>query len=557
MASSDVSYCINPFCQQRESDGQAENCASCGLSLTVNGQYRLLSPITDLDKPRPTEVFEGRDKKGEHTIIKILRREEPSYFKLFEREAAVLRQLRHSGIPRVYASDLFTVKLPDGQDLYAFAMKKIEGSNLEDYLSRHQPISPTDAVDWLKQIVEILHYIHREGFIHRDIKPSNIILRPNGKIALIDFGGVRSTSTQTYLAKVSSSYITKLGSNGYTPHEQWHGQALPQSDFYALGRTMICLLTGLKPFELSVNEQDGKLIWRDLAPKAGVKLTQLLDQMTAFAPGKRPKNTEELLTLIHELSSAKTLPRPKRWMLAVGLVVTGLSFGGYSLSRDIRANYHYANALIERDEGNLIQAKASLVASIKIKPTGMAYQRLAAVCRESQDNACAIETYKQAIQRYPNRWEMYFDFGDFYERLSKPTEAEKLYRTAIEISPSEAVDAYNNLARLQILQNKLDVAVDLLMTAKNLPADVPLQSVLNKNLGWAFYLQGQHSRAEEALRQSLSLDDSNTAAHCLTARVQEELGRDAGVQWRRCTTMTAELPEVLQWQEEYITSLQK
>ena len=152
-------------------------------------------------------------------------------------------------------------------------MQKFEGQNLHAWIQSHGRISQTLALQWLQQLTEILDIVHRAGFFHRDIKPSNIIVQPNGQLALIDFGGVREV-TDTYLAKISGNggkitgggsqhEITAICTPSYSPLEQINGRAVPQSDFYALGRTFVYCLTGIQVINLTTDEKTGRLIWRD------------------------------------------------------------------------------------------------------------------------------------------------------------------------------------------------------------------------------------------------------------------------------------------------------
>ncbi|MFM8007926.1 MAG: protein kinase domain-containing protein, partial [Dolichospermum sp.] len=107
--------------------------------------------------------------------------------------------------------------------------------------------SEVQAIAWLKQLLEIIALVHNQKYLHRDIKPSNIMIRPDGQLVLIDFGTAREI-TKTYL--VNGGGITAISSSGYSPLEQMRGQAIPQSDFFALGRTFVFLLTGYQPGEL-------------------------------------------------------------------------------------------------------------------------------------------------------------------------------------------------------------------------------------------------------------------------------------------------------------------
>jgi serine/threonine protein kinase len=108
-----------------------------------------------------------------------------------------------------------------------------------------------------------LDKLHRQGLWHRDIKPSNIMLKPDGQLVLIDFGTVGVGET-----RIISTY--------YTPQEQIEGKTVPQSDFFALGRTFAYLLTGRHPYDLPQDAETEQLVWRNLASPISSALAQLL-----------------------------------------------------------------------------------------------------------------------------------------------------------------------------------------------------------------------------------------------------------------------------------------
>ncbi|MDY7014065.1 MAG: hypothetical protein SVX43_10810, partial [Cyanobacteriota bacterium] len=116
--------------------------------------------------------------------------------------------------------------------------------------------------------------------------------------------------TQTYLAKMGGgSGITSIASAGYTPLEQNNGKAVPQSDFYALGRTFVYLLTGKHPTEFDDDPDRGTLIWHADVLEGFSPLLELLDEMMAPFPAQRPKNTQEIFRRLAEIEQKYALFR--------------------------------------------------------------------------------------------------------------------------------------------------------------------------------------------------------------------------------------------------------
>ena len=153
-----------------------------------------------------------------------------------------------------------------------------------------EPIDADLARSWLEQLVDILDRVHQLHYFHRDIKPHNIMRRPDGQLALIDFGTAREV-TGTYINKVGGGQnVTEIISAGYTPPEQINGKDVPQSDFYALGRTFVYLMTGKKPTHFPENPRNGKLLWHDAAPHIPDHFASVIDYMMAPFPGNRPQH---------------------------------------------------------------------------------------------------------------------------------------------------------------------------------------------------------------------------------------------------------------------------
>jgi serine/threonine protein kinase len=253
---------------------------------------------------------------GTRKVLKVLLANYPQAVSLFQREAKILTLLEHPGIPKVEPEGYFTFWPQDSQEpLHCLVMEKIEGINLKEWLrnQNNQPIMPEQAIAWLKQLAEILIQIHRQHYLHRDIKPSNIMLQPNGRLVLIDFGAVRE-ATETYLQKLEGRGGTVIISPGYTPPEQVNGRAVLQSDFYALGRTFVHLLTGEHPLDLSkhpLTGELGELAWASSAPQVSQRLADLIDRLMAPLLGNRPKNAQQILHRLNEIERSSNQPKTR------------------------------------------------------------------------------------------------------------------------------------------------------------------------------------------------------------------------------------------------------
>ncbi|MBE9245208.1 serine/threonine protein kinase [Microcystis aeruginosa LEGE 00239] len=304
-------YCINPDCSQPDhpsnNNSNTRYCQSCGSELLLNGQYRvsrLLSDTTGFGVVY--EAFEGFTAK----ILKVLQEKwnnEPKALELFKREYDVLLELSRqnvTGVPR--ADAYFQYSTREGKILHCLVMEKVEGINLEQWLNQYDKLSQKRAFKWLREITLILDKIHQQNWLHRDIKPPNIMLRNSGELVLIDFGTARE-ETQTYHQKVKGQQVTGITSAGYTPNEQQHGQAVIQSDFHALGRTFVHLLTGKHPLEIydAVNDV---LPWREETENIHPLLLDFIDELMGRLPRNRPANTRVILQRLDEIERQLKLP---------------------------------------------------------------------------------------------------------------------------------------------------------------------------------------------------------------------------------------------------------
>ncbi|NEP10025.1 MAG: protein kinase [Symploca sp. SIO1A3] len=169
------------------------------------------------------------------------------HFKLFEREAKILKELNHPAIPHYL--DYFDVETNSGKG-FALVQSYINASSLEEQVKAGRTFSETELKEIAKEILAVLLYLHNRypSIIHRDIKPGNILLTNRsgnsvGQVYLVDFGSVQAAVSE-------GATRTIVGTYGYMPPEQFGERAVPASDLYALGTTLIYLASGQHPADL-------------------------------------------------------------------------------------------------------------------------------------------------------------------------------------------------------------------------------------------------------------------------------------------------------------------
>ncbi len=162
--------------------------------------------------------------------------------KLFEREAQILKQINHPRIPKY--RDYFHI---DERSLwFGLVQEYIPGSSLKQQLTQGKRFTEEQIRKIAVDVLLILKFLHQllPPVLHRDIKPSNLIWGEDEQVYLVDFGAVQDRSHQ------EGTTFTVVGTYGYAPMEQFGGRAIPASDLYALGASLIHLLTGTAPADL-------------------------------------------------------------------------------------------------------------------------------------------------------------------------------------------------------------------------------------------------------------------------------------------------------------------
>jgi serine/threonine protein kinase len=255
----------------------------------LNGRYRL-GP--KLGTGSQGEIFLARDDGLKHATdqerLVVIKRLSPrgtwKSFELFEREAKVLSQLRHAGIPRHLAS----FEEPPGT--FNLVMERMPGENLRE-LTKRRRLSQLELRDVLIRALEILDYLHTRSpvVVHRDIKPSNLLRAPDGKLALVDFGGVLDAARE-------GGGSTIVGTFGYMAPEQLHGRVIPATDIYALGATIVALAGGVEPED--VPRKGLRMDLERHLPALDDDLRRVLTAMTDPDPEKRPQRARDVVALL-------------------------------------------------------------------------------------------------------------------------------------------------------------------------------------------------------------------------------------------------------------------
>ncbi|MBP0017366.1 MAG: protein kinase [Cyanobacteria bacterium SBLK] len=200
---------------------------------------------------------------------------------LFEREARILQNLDHPGIPKYY--DFF---LEDNKKY--LAMELIHGQNLERRIYEKGTILPQQAIDWAIQTCEILDYLHNldPPLVHRDIKPANLMVRHLDKrVVLLDFGAVK---------EIGTPLGTRIGAEGYSAPEQERGQPCPQSDLYAIAPTLVFLLTGHSPLKYYQHQGDMYRLDVSKIPTIAPALQRVITNASEPPLKQRYKTAKEL-----------------------------------------------------------------------------------------------------------------------------------------------------------------------------------------------------------------------------------------------------------------------
>lgn len=286
--------CAN--CTEEVPDGNF--CPSCGQPPLLNGTYQLDQIVghgAHGTTYRATRVHDG----GVFAIKELLVRKVESVkaLELFGREVRILRELNHPGVPEFIEE----LHVDAGRSVALYLVQEfIDGETIAaEYASARGTEAEVFAL--AAELLDTLRYLHelRPPVIHRDIKPGNIMRAADGRLVLIDFGSVRDA------IDTAEGGSTVAGTFGYMAAEQFMGRALPATDIYGVGATIVALLSRRDPQELV--GADRTIEWRGKLGLSPV-FASILSTMLMEDPDQRASDAGALAEKIRAALRGEVVP---------------------------------------------------------------------------------------------------------------------------------------------------------------------------------------------------------------------------------------------------------
>lgn len=309
------------FCAGCHEVVREDRCNQCGVAVRPGG-YLVERVLVANAHGR---MYIARDADGKRVALKELafvNAPSTSALAAFEREAKFLQALEHPSIPR------FVAAFEEGSGVhtrYYLAQELVEGDAL-DRIEDHWYSEP-EIIDIATKVLGILVYLQSLSpmVIHRDIKPANLLKRPDGSIALVDFGAAHVYG--------STAGSTTVGTFGYMPVEQLAGIVDATTDVFALGATLLNLLTREEPW---------KLAQTNVAVNVSAPMRAFLDKATAPDPRERFPSAKDALVALENRDALVVAPRSprrrRRLPLAIASAAVLAAGGGVAAFEALRSD---------------------------------------------------------------------------------------------------------------------------------------------------------------------------------------------------------------------------
>jgi serine/threonine protein kinase len=215
----------------------------------------------------------------------------------FQQEATVLARLDHPYLVRV--TDFFS----EAANAY-LVMNFVEGESLADWIAQHGRLPEQDVLAWADQLLDALAYCHDQGVIHRDVKPQNVIIRPDGRAVLVDFGLVKLWDPNDPRTRTA---MRGMGTPEYAPPEQYDvaaGHTDARSDVYSLGATLYHALSGQVPptATMRIVNPESLASVRTLVPGVSTETERAVTRAMELQPTARFQSAAEMRATLSDLA---------------------------------------------------------------------------------------------------------------------------------------------------------------------------------------------------------------------------------------------------------------
>ena len=354
----------------------------------LDGKYKILNKIGQ--GGMSVVYLAMNEKANKQWAIKEMRKEKNKNYEIMKQslitETNLLKELKHPYLPSI--ADII-----ESDDTIIIVMDYVEGRPLSDILTEEGTIEEDKVADYAIQLCDVLDYLHSQKppIIYRDLKPANIMLRPDGKITLIDFGTARKYNYD------SVSDTTCLGTIGYAAPEQFAGETLRQTDartdIYNLGATMYHLLTGVNPSEPPYELYPIRR-WDESLSNG---LEKIILRATRKDPDKRFNDCKEMsyaLQHFRDLDDSYIATQKKKIFLFAASLI--LSFTFFSMAIVVNG--------MEKREISKVYNNYLSEAALKIASTGS----------KNVVDTDILKLFKDAINVSPNSTEAYIRMLDYY-----------------------------------------------------------------------------------------------------------------------------------------------
>ncbi|MCI8669384.1 MAG: serine/threonine protein kinase [Lachnospiraceae bacterium] len=331
----------------------------------VDGKYKILNKIGQ--GGMSIVYLAMNERANKQWAIKEVRKDGVKDFEVVKQglivEIDMLKRLSHPNLPSI-------IDVIDQKDNFLIVMDYIQGNSLKNKLDEFGAQSQELVIEWAKQLSDVLGYLHtrKPAIIYRDMKPSNIMLKPDGKLTLIDFGTAREYKEKNL------ADTTCLGTIGYAAPEQFggKGQTDGRTDIYCLGATLYHLVTGMNPSE---PPYEIKPI-REINSSLSSGLEKIILKCTQRNPEDRYQNCAELTYALEHYEEIDDIFRKRQkkklaiFIMTVFFAIVSLGAGiGFGKAAEAKTDEQYEDVIAEANSlTNEDSIRETLKKAISIKP---------------------------------------------------------------------------------------------------------------------------------------------------------------------------------------------